>query len=234
MCPCLRDGVPLGHKDNGTCCLGGAASIADREGQQRTALARRHGQSISGKQGKLIPGPSALLMGVNTILQLEAGAATLSLWGWPLWEGAQHSTGSSRGTGRTWLPKEREVGAKAGELPEFGRQGQQPCSHGVSRALRQHSRPWLERLTGTSSNWAACRGNGKKRDADKQFHREAFPSFNPLATTQQKSNHGGSCCAGCPCRMHPLHCRAGHAPCPQAVAMGTGMPVCSYCFNHSP
>lgn len=91
--PVSGERVPLGHGEKGACCLGQAAKRCRRGQQQGTALAGWHSRSISDKLGKLIPGPGALPLGVNTTLQLEPGAAVRSLRSWALREGAQHSTG---------------------------------------------------------------------------------------------------------------------------------------------
>lgn len=109
-------------------------SVAGGEGQQRTAPAGRHVWSISNKQGKLIPGPSALLMGVSTTLQLEPGAAVQGL---AVREGGSAQRRRWRGNRQGCLaPKEREVGAQAGELAQPGGKGQQPCPGGGQQSLR--------------------------------------------------------------------------------------------------
>lgn len=134
-------------------------SVAGGEGQRRPA--GRHSQSISSKQGKLIPGPRMLLLGANTTLQLEPDAAAQSLQSWALQGRDQHrqgGRGSTTGTTSLLLIK-REGDAQTGKLPDLGRQEQQLCSGGGMQSMEtaqppQHRRhpqprqPWLEGLTG--------------------------------------------------------------------------------------
>lgn len=112
--------------------LSGLSSQALLEGKGSGGQLGQHSQSISSKQGKLIPGPRMLLLGANTTLQLEPDTAVQSLWSWA-WRGRdQHrQAGSGRSTGRTsLLPIKREVDTQTEKLPDLGRQEQQLCSGG--------------------------------------------------------------------------------------------------------
>lgn len=107
------------------------------EGKGSGGQPRWHSQSISSKQGKLIPGPRMLLLGANTTLQLEPDTAFQSLWSWALQDRDQHrQAGSGRGTGRTsLLPVKREVDAQSGKLPDLGRQEQKLYSGGGKQSM---------------------------------------------------------------------------------------------------
>lgn len=59
--------------------LSGLSSQALLKGKGSGGQPRRHSQSISSKQGKLIPGPRMLLLGANTTLQLEPDTAVQSV-----------------------------------------------------------------------------------------------------------------------------------------------------------
>lgn len=117
--------------------LSGLSSQALLEGKGSGGQPGQHSQSISSKQGKLIPGPRMLLLGANTTLQLKPDTAVQSLRSWALRGRDQHrQAGSGRGTGRTsLLPMKREVDAQTGKLPDLGRREQQLCSGGGMQSM---------------------------------------------------------------------------------------------------
>lgn len=157
-------------------------------------------------------------MGVSTTLQLEPGAAVQGL---ALQEGGSAQRRRWRGNRQGCLaPKEREVGAQAGELAQPRGKGQQPCPGGGQQSLR--AQPPLAGGAPWDTQRLSCPQGVKKRRCRQAVSKGAFPSFNPLATTQQKSSRRGSCRVGCPCRVHPLHHRAGHALCPALWPQGQG------------
>jgi len=213
----LSAGVPPGHGGDGRAVWVGQPSIAGGEGQQRTAPAGRHGRSISSKQGKLIPGPSTLLRAVNTALQPDRAPLLRA-------SGAGHcrrglstaQAGSGRGTRRAaWLPREGEVGAQAEELAERGRQGQQLCSCGDEQSLGTAQPPLAGEAHWDAQQLGCLWGEGEKRDADKQFHRERSP---PLILSQ----HSGKAAAGVHATLDAL---AGCTRCTTDL----GMPLAPCC-----
>ena len=94
-------------------------------------------------------------------------------------------------------PRRGRWAPRLGSCQSLGGRCSSPAPVGVSRASGQHNHPstgdtpqpgghpWLEGLTGTRSSWAARGGGVKKRDADKQFHRERSP---PLILSPQHSS----------------------------------------------
>lgn len=162
--PVCGEGVPLGHGEKGACCLGQAAKRCRRGQQQGTAPAGRHSWSISNKLGKLIPGPGALPLGVNTTLQLEPGAAVRSLRSCALREGARHSTGRQVEAGvqaeLLGYARRGRWMLRLGSYQRLGGRSSSPAVVGASRAWGQHNHPWLGSLTGTCSSWAAQEWGG--------------------------------------------------------------------------
>lgn len=76
--PVCREGPYWGMGRAGT--LSWLSSQALLEGKGSGGQLGQHSQSISSKQGKLIPGQRMLLLGANTTLQLEPDTAVQSLW----------------------------------------------------------------------------------------------------------------------------------------------------------
>lgn len=135
----------------------------DSGGQLRTAPLGQHSQSISSKQGKLIHGPSTLLMGVNTTLQLQPCTAVESLWGWAL----QAAAGV-----------QAELLCCPSPATVDGSEQSLWTSHSPTAPLSGNA-PWDVQQMG-------CPWTGSKKKRCRQAVSQGlFPTFNPLNTTQQ-------------------------------------------------
>lgn len=160
-------------------------SVAGGEGQHGTAPVGRHSQSMSSKQGKLIPGPSTLLMGVQTTPQLEPGTAVRASRAGHCGKGLNTAQAGRQWQGyrQSFLAAQGEGGGCPGwgAARTWGGRGSSPAPVGASRAWGEHNHPstgdtpqrcwhpWLDGLTGTCSSWAAHRGEIKKEMQTSSF-----------------------------------------------------------------